>query len=83
MYEVIKGYDGRWTIGECVNEDTVIINDGIYGYYWWEAKEKALRAAKLCNKYGTMYLGDHGAGGDQLSYRSGNYGCPTWAGRNG
>ena len=44
----------KWTICE-FNDDSIIINDGIYKYYWWNSKEEAKKAADAYNSYEGKY----------------------------
>lgn len=65
-YEVLKDGD-RYTIGEKI-DGMLIINDGICGYYWWDTKEAAQKAADAYNAYeGSEWLGQHGYGNDTIN----------------
>lgn len=68
VYKVIK--DGsRYTIGTYMDADTVIVNDGICGYYWFDTKAAAQAAADAYNEYDGAgnYLHEHGYGNDIIS----------------
>jgi hypothetical protein len=64
-YKVIKE-GNRYTIGQWdEGYKAYIINDGIYGYYWWDNQKEAQEAANAYNNYnGCEWLGQHGYGND-------------------
>lgn len=54
---------GAWDDGY----EAYIINDGIYGYYWWDDEADAQAAAEAYNAYdGIEWLGQHGYGNDAI-----------------
>ena len=67
-YKVVREGD-RYTIAHWDEaRDAFIINDGIYGYYWWDSEEDAQKAADAYNAYdGQEWLGQHGYGNDTIS----------------
>jgi len=67
-YRVIKEGD-RFTIGSWdEGYKAYIVNDGIYGYYYWDSEQEAQAAADTYNAYeGCEWLGQHGYGNDTIS----------------
>ena len=67
-YKVLKE-GNRYTIGEWDESyQAYIMNDGIYGYYWWDREHDAQIAADTYNVYdGNEWLGQHGYGNDTIS----------------
>lgn len=67
-YEVIK--EGReYTIAEYdKGYKAYIINDGIYGYYYWTSQGAAQKAADAYNTYeGSEWLWQHGYGNNRIT----------------
>jgi len=64
-YEVFRGADGRYGIGTR-SGGSLIVNDGICGYYWWNTKEEAEKALELVQTNGFYGLGKHGYGEDEI-----------------
>ncbi|MFA6662319.1 MAG: hypothetical protein WCS56_04735 [Bacilli bacterium] len=67
-YKVINE-GNRYTIGQWDNRyQAYIINDGVYGYYYWNTEEEAQCAADAYNRYeGCEWLGHHGYGNDIIN----------------
>lgn len=66
-YQAIKEGDSftiaQWDKGY----QACIINDGIYGYYWWSTCEQAQAAADAYNAYdGLEWLDSHSTGADLI-----------------
>jgi hypothetical protein len=65
-YQVMEEY-GRFTIGEYASDGvSVITNDGICQYYWWDTEQAAQAAADYYNINGGSF-GDHGYGADTIT----------------